>query len=139
MTVGPWKPIRLETYTNRILDLDVRSEVSEDLLVSLSVEASFSDKENYETAAFTLKGPDGSVKLNRDKVALLPAEAGSPNLKLGFKFEKGDVELWYPVGYGAQPIYTVEVELYDAVCCCGLRSRSIELLTATFVEWDDPG
>jgi len=116
MTVGPWKPIRLETYTNRIVDLDVRSEVSEDLLVSLSVEASFADKENYETAAFTLKGPDGSVKLNKDKVALLSAEPGGPNLKLGFKFEKGDVELWYPVGYGAQPIYTVEVELYDKVC-----------------------
>jgi beta-mannosidase len=32
-----------------------------------------------------------------------------------FELAKGEVDLWYPVGYGKQVLYTVEVQVADQV------------------------
>ncbi|KAF8974313.1 beta-mannosidase [Flammula alnicola] len=108
MTIGPWKPIKLETYQNRIMELDVRSEVSEALDVRLSATFTFSEK-TPGYASFVLKKPDGSVEASANK---LPVN-GAGLAKVQFEWQPEEIQLWYPVGYGAQPLYTVEVELTD--------------------------
>ncbi|KAH9483065.1 Beta-mannosidase B [Psilocybe cubensis] len=108
MTVGPWKPIALETYQTRITDLDVRSEVSETLEVKLSATLTFSE-ESPGFASFVLKSPDGKVEASSNKIPIVTGHA-----KVSFEWGAGQLQLWYPVGYGAQPLYTVEVELTDA-------------------------
>lgn len=118
MTVGPWKPIKLETYHNRITDLDVRSEVSEALDVKLSASFAFSEK-TPGYASFVLKKPDGSVEASADKIPV----NGAGIAKVNFEWQPGEIQLWYPVGYGSQPLYTVEVLVTDKVSyiCCTMH------------------
>jgi beta-mannosidase len=113
MTVGPWKPILLEAYHNRITDLDIRSDVSESLDATLSTTFSFAET-NADYVSFVLKGPDGAVQTaaSKDKIAV----TGQGSAKINAEFKASEIQLWYPVGYGAQPLYTVEVELLDKVC-----------------------
>lgn len=108
MTVGPWKPIALHTYHNRIADLDIRTDVSEALDVKLTADISFSEKAPG-TVSFVLKKPDGTVEVQGDSTA----ESGQAQLK--FEWAAGKLDLWYPVGYGKQPLYTVLTTLKDKV------------------------
>ncbi|TFK43576.1 glycoside hydrolase family 2 protein [Crucibulum laeve] len=107
MTVGPWKPIKLEVYQTRISDVDIRIDISESLAVSLKADLAFSDK-TADHATFVIKDPAGTVIETGDN---LPANGGSASTS--FSWEAGRLQLWYPVGYGSQPIYTAEIELYD--------------------------
>lgn len=107
MTVGPWKSISLQTSQKRLTDLDIRTYVSESLDVKLTVEFSLSDKTPGH-ANFVLKNPDGSTEAS---VSRIRTDTG--NAELSLEWEPGKVQLWYPVGYGAQPIYTVQVTLVD--------------------------
>jgi beta-mannosidase len=109
MTIGPWKQIALHAYQNRISDVDVRSQVSESLAVKLTAELAFSRK-GPGFASFVLKAPDGSIEASASKV---PTDTG--HCKVAFDWEPGKLDLWYPVGYGGQPMYTVEAELTDEV------------------------
>ncbi|KAF8897495.1 glycoside hydrolase family 2 protein [Infundibulicybe gibba] len=107
MTVGPWKPISLQTYQNRITDLDVRTEISEDLNVKLTAGFTFS-KEAPGFASFILKSPEGSIEASFTNI---PTDAGHCMVSTSWK--PGEIELWFPVGYGKQPLYVVEGCLSD--------------------------
>jgi beta-mannosidase len=109
MTAGPWKPITLQTYDNRIAELDIRSSVSEALGVNLSAHISFAEKRRG-FLSFILKGPDDAVTASK---SLVPIDSGHANVS--FDFKPGELKLWYPVGYGEQPLYTAIVELVDEV------------------------
>ncbi|KAJ6515937.1 glycoside hydrolase family 2 protein [Mycena sanguinolenta] len=106
MTTGPWKPVRLHSYDNRITDLDVRTQVSESLDVKLDAKFTFEKKKGY--ASFVLKRPDGTEEVSAPKI---PTDNGVG--EVSFKFPSGHLQLWYPIAYGAQPLYTVQVELTD--------------------------
>ncbi|KAG6888821.1 hypothetical protein C0992_007435 [Termitomyces sp. T32_za158] len=108
MTIGPWKPISLQTYQTRISDLDVRSDVSEALDVTVSVDLTLSSSATCQ-ASFVLKAADGSV------IASSTTSTGADNAKANFDLPAGKVELWYPVGYGNQPLYTIEAKLTNEV------------------------
>ncbi|KAJ7498968.1 glycoside hydrolase family 2 protein [Mycena latifolia] len=103
---GPWKPISLQCYENRITDLDVRAQVSESLEVDLTAKVSFEKRQGY--ASFVLKRPDGSVEVSSPE---MPTDNG--NCDVSFTFPSGQLQLWYPVNYGEQPLYTVEVFITD--------------------------
>lgn len=109
MTVGPWRPISLNTYSTKISDIDIRSKVSERLDVNLTVDFSLSDKSPC-LASVVLKNPQG------DQIALeseMKTTFGHSRAEFGFS--AGTLDLWYPVGYGKQPIYTVEISLLNEV------------------------
>lgn len=109
MTVGPWRPITLETYTARISDLRVSPIVDRDLTTTITTTFEVEGAPaSGATAQFVLKSPSGKVVKTEE------AKVQGGKGKLSWKFAKGDLELWYPVGYGKQPIYTVEVQLADA-------------------------
>jgi beta-mannosidase len=107
--VGPWKPISFHTYQNRIAGVYVRSFVSESLDVNLEVELTFSEKA-LGFASFVLKEKDGTLVAETIQI---PTDAG--HCQLPFHFSAGDLQLWYPKGYGEQPLYTVEVQITDMV------------------------
>lgn len=109
MTAGPWKPISLETYQARISDVDIRARVSEDLSASLDVSFTLS-RDDHSIASVNVRGPDGSLVTGQSSIQIQQSEA-----KARFKFSAGTYELWYPVGYGKQPLYTVEIEVKDEV------------------------
>jgi beta-mannosidase len=107
MTVGPWKPITLQSYGNRIVDIDIRTDVSESLDVKLSAEITFAEKKPGFTT-LTLKGQDSVLSAPTSSFG---TESGHAKVVLDFK--AGDLKLWYPVGYGEQALYTVTIELTD--------------------------
>ncbi|KAF8812399.1 glycoside hydrolase family 2 protein [Phlegmacium glaucopus] len=109
MTVGPWKPIALEIFESRILELDIRSQISEALDVKLTAVCKFSDSEATSSyASFVLRKPDGSVEASASKISV-----SGDCASVVFEWQAGQLQLWYPVGYGSQPLYAVEVEFTD--------------------------
>lgn len=123
MTTGPWKPVHLESYTMRIVDVDIRSNVSEKLDVKLSACFSISGLDSPSAPAtvsvsFTLKSPDGSILKSSDGINLDKLGCA----KATWEWSAGELKLWYPVRYGEQPLYTAEVVLLDDVrAFCRLR------------------
>ncbi|KAH7930093.1 glycoside hydrolase family 2 protein [Leucogyrophana mollusca] len=107
MTVGPWKPVYLHTYQTRLTDIDIRSKVSESLGVKLTVDISLSEKTSG-AASVVLKGPQGATIVKESSI-----KTTSGSARAEFQFNPGDLDLWYPVGYGNQPLYTVEVQIAD--------------------------
>lgn len=107
MTIGPWKPIFLHTYDLRIMDVDIRCRVAEALDVDITVDLALS-KDSPGSASVLLRDPHGSVARYQDALA---TETGRASTK--FYFSSGEAELWYPVHYGKQPLYTIEVVVKD--------------------------
>src|SRR5882724_10561266 len=76
MTVGPWKPIGLHTCNTKIVDIDVRSKVSERLDVDLTVDFSLSTQTSG-LASVTLRDSLGVqvAEENNMKATLEPLRA----------------------------------------------------------------
>lgn len=107
MTTGPWKPIYLHTYGAKIEEVDIRVDVSESLEVNLSASAVTSDGFNGDVR-FTLFGPNSEI-CRKEAVSC----QGKSSALFVQAFSAGELQLWYPVGYGTQPMYTVVAELLD--------------------------
>jgi beta-mannosidase len=110
MTVGPWRSIHFHTYEIRITEVWANAIVSEKLepRVALSFDLAGDDFTGF-TVAF-LRGTNGAKikETQGDKVA-----GGKCSNTL--TFGDGEIELWYPVGYGKQPLYEIEVVATDRV------------------------
>ncbi|KAI0263626.1 beta-mannosidase [Gloeopeniophorella convolvens] len=104
LDVGPWRPVHLHTYHTRIADLWAAARVNAQLEPVLSVK-------------FTLDAPGAARVLVKDAAGT--AVRGQRDFARGnagevqFAFGEDEVELWYPVGYGKQPLYTIEVQAVD--------------------------
>lgn len=116
MTVGPWKPIKLHTYDVYLADVNIRSVVSEALDVKISVDLLLSDKVS-SLASVTLRNPRGDVVCTERNIKV---ESG--NARAEFKFSSGELELWYPVHCGKQPLYSIGVAVSDTVSIDGSSS-----------------
>lgn len=100
MTAGPFKPIYLEEYDDRIEELDVDVEVLPGLDMAIISFSAVTTKGSKVTVHIT--GPDGGAPLS------IPVLSGQRK-KVTFE----NPELWYPVGYGKQPLYTAAAVLSD--------------------------
>lgn len=115
MTVGPWKPIRLETYSLRISDVDIRPRVNEKLVTNVDVSFELSRSSEF-VAAVHIMDPDGKMVIGQSNMVIKGDRA-----EAHFKLSAGVLELWYPVGYGKQPIYNVEIKIMDKVTSMSRR------------------
>jgi hypothetical protein len=122
MTVGPWKPIRLEIYEHRVENFWVRVDVAESLEATINV--SLSATSSSGSADVTVKAPDGTLVVDRQAI---PLKDGNCDVSLDAK--RGDLELWWPVGYGKQILYTVDVVVKDEV-----RMRWVAYIVAETTE-----
>ena len=99
--MGIWRPIRLEAYDRcRIEDVRIRQDHSaENGRVGLSVSFAAPGCSGPLTAEVTLRGPAGEVI----------AQKRADHFCADFLLK--DPALWWPNGYGKQPLYTLEVVL----------------------------
>jgi beta-mannosidase len=109
MTTGPWRPISLQTYDVRITDLRVQTEVPESLDVAIKVSVEVSSPTSQTVVA--LKDQKGKIVRQSDLLKVKDGKA-----EVVFSGSKGEFDLWYPVGYGKQPMYTVEAQAINKVC-----------------------
>lgn len=109
MTIGPWKHVKLETYSTRLSDVYLQSEVSESLEVSLKSVIRVTGKAAANISV-VLKTPEGLIE---EAVEKLKVE--DEKVTTNWSWPSGHLKLWYPINYGDQPLYTVEVQLFDEV------------------------
>ncbi|EZF33270.1 hypothetical protein H101_03150 [Trichophyton interdigitale H6] len=127
LTCGPWRPITLEVYSARIVDLyyttrfksnlkeaeiSITAEVegyASDVIFSLSLDTQKHDSGNQFVVSASVR--DGKA-------------AATIHLK--------NPQLWYPARYGSQPLYSLQAKLMRKdqtldFCCKRIGLRKVEL------------
>lgn len=127
--IGIWKDIRLEGYESaRIEEVHLRQQHANGK-VSISAEVTLQFWEKVEVqAVLKLTAPDGKVSetsavINGDK-ALLKIDVVNP-------------QLWWPNGYGDQPLYKVSVEVYQGSNQLDHKDYQLGLRTIELVQKPD--
>ena len=107
VTMGIWKSVYLETHTaNRFRDVYVYTKDINTYAAQIAVRASFADITGDAFADFTILDPNGKSVYTRTR-KLLPMKKGDSDTTVSFYADITDAQLWYPLGYGEQPMYTL--------------------------------
>jgi beta-mannosidase len=132
MTCGPWRPINLEMFSSRISDLYFATDVDESL----------------GSAEFIAKADvEGTASEVNFVVSLAGENIASETVKVikghaTHTFEINTPELWYPVRYGKQPLYTITATLRHINSEIDTKSKKFGLRRAELVQRpisDQPG
>ncbi|KAJ6544339.1 glycoside hydrolase [Mycena capillaripes] len=109
MTCGPYRPITLKTYTARIKEVQTHALLSDSNTPSLKVDVTLEGTALVTSLRVVLSDSNKTVLKSQDVPIVGSSTTGSAAWDLA-----GIVEPWWPVGYGAQHLYTVFVLLLDA-------------------------
>ncbi|KAN0094204.1 glycoside hydrolase family 2 protein [Hyaloscypha variabilis] len=132
MTCGPWRPINLEIFSSRISDLYFTTDVNESL----------------DSAQIVAKADvEGTASEVNFIISLAGAKVASKTVKVikghaTHTFQIEDPDLWYPVRYGAQPLYTITASLRNGDSEIDIKSKKLGLRRAELVQRpisDQPG
>ncbi len=109
--IGIWKDLRLEGRTGgRLQTVHVRQEHADG---RVSVEAQLAVEclgPAPITATMRIVGPDGGVAASSAELG--PGEAaGRSSVEVTLRLPIAQPQLWWPNGYGSQPLYRVEIRL----------------------------
>jgi beta-mannosidase len=122
-TCGPWREVRLETYQARIEDLRVDYKLDDSLksvqgTISTTVEGTSANNVSFDVF-------DGDKLVFREKAKVNDGAAR-------VDFDVNCPKLWYPHGYGEQPLYTItataladDVEVHQATRRTGFRKGEL--------------
>jgi beta-mannosidase len=124
--MGVWKDIRLEGYSVRFEDVHVRQTLGLNAAtISADVSADLNGKAEVKVS-LTVTSPSGE---RFESEATLISSGGLHSAKL--TVEIPNPQLWWPNGYGAQPLHEVEVTLQEGEKLLDLRDYKIGLRTIT--------
>ena len=120
LSAGPYRPITLRTYINHLASVTTHACVSDDLKFSFALDICLSSANgsNIQDGTLrvhvTLRDSKGTV-VKEEWMKVHSVDAGT-EIKdfIDWIFKKDEVALWWPVGYGDQVLYEVEVVLMDA-------------------------
>lgn len=107
MTVGPWKDVRLETYSYRFEDVRIDSDLVAPEYNKGTLRASVT------IGSRSLEGARVKATL-RGKTTVVKEDTLSLKQDL-LDWELKDIAGWYPRGYGEQPLYDLDLVLLDKV------------------------
>lgn len=126
MTCGPWRPICLEIYESRVADLYFTSSVDESLAVAELVA-----KADTEGSATHVKF---DISLDGREISTETVSVNDNHATTVFTMK--DPELWYPVRYGRQPLYTLTATLlrHGALTEADVVSKKFGLRRAELVQ-----
>ncbi len=128
--MGIWKDIRLEAFDGaRIEDVSL-SQQHTDGWVTVSARVAVQNFDNLPcSAVLTLVAPDGQVF--ETSVAVTPSNEST------LKVDIPNPQLWWPNGYGAQPLYHVKVELRKSDLVLDERDYQLGLRTIELRQQPD--
>jgi beta-mannosidase len=127
---GIWRDITLAGYSDgRIEDVEVRQKhESTRVIVTVQTELSALSADDDIHLAVTLRTPSGE-----EIEEWRPAHIGRTECSITVEHP----ELWWPTGYGNQPLYRLTVELVKENRVCDSRILSIGLRTLTVSQEKD--
>lgn len=124
MTCGPWRAVRLETYSARVSDI----------LIDYQVDSSFRKVNGTISASVegvSGKSVDFTASFAGNMVFKGTADVDSQGVAQ-VEFHVNEPKLWYPHGYGEQSLYTVsatvqhdEISLHTATRKTGFRKGEL--------------
>ena len=128
VAMGIWRPARLEAWdTARIERLQVAQDDLNDAEARLTARMTLvADRAATQTVRVALSGPNGERQSVERQVALA---AGTNSIAIPLTVARP--QRWQPVGYGAQPLYTVTGALVDGGTMRDSATRTIGLRTVT--------
>ena len=132
--IGIWKDIRLEGYSGaRLSEIHLcQSHVNGQVVVEVQVSVQRWDETSL-VSVVRITAPDGEIL---EKKAAITARDG---IKVKVPISKP--ELWWPNGYGSQPLYQVEVSLMSVgsswAGLLDLRSYQLGLRTIELRQQED--
>ncbi|MFC4452874.1 beta-mannosidase [Deinococcus sonorensis] len=125
LTAGPWQPVTLRAFRQRIRDVHVPSEVTPDLTTAfVPVEVTLEGEAEGSELQIELRAPDGQLIEARQ----VPASEART------LFEVHRPQLWYPNGLGEQPLYTASVVLLNGETWLDHSARRIGLRRLRLVQ-----
>ena len=132
MTAGPWRAVRLETYHTRIADLWVDYKVDTGA------------KSVSGTIYAQVDGPAGSKDLSVNvNVGLHGTEVLNTTTTTDdsgiakVEFHVKDAQLWFPHGYGAQPLYDFSAKLLSGEKALDSKTKKVGLRLVELVQQPD--
>ncbi|MGL4608985.1 MAG: beta-mannosidase [Trueperaceae bacterium] len=128
MCLGPWKDVYVESYNTRIAEVLTTPKLSSDFA-----------KADLEVTV-TLQSNTSQSNTSQDKASEVTLELHAPNGKLldtvilnsvtgtNHTFKLEQPELWYPNGYGQQPLYQLVVKTNSETKTFKLGFRDIQVI-----------
>jgi beta-mannosidase len=131
LTMGPWRAVRLEAYNVRVADVHCPAQVSEDLHsaslpVSILLESALPTLPANLDVRVSIFAPTGIVV---DEVTL-PGKTQ----ELQHTFSLQMPQLWWPRGYGEQPLYRLEVTLLQGAEILAQREERLGLRKLRLIQ-----
>jgi beta-mannosidase len=97
-TCGPWREVRLEIYQSRIEDLRVDYKLDENLKSVQGTISAIVEGSSGKKVIFTVQ--DGEKQVFKESADIRDGMAK-------VEFHVNNPKLWYPHGYGEQPLYKI--------------------------------
>jgi beta-mannosidase len=130
MCLGPWRDVYAESYETRISDVVTATRLENDfkkaeLDVAVSLEGAANDvKLELYSPDGTLLESETSGKQNKGLQPLVPSASGE--VRKTFMLEHP--QLWYPHGYGEQPLYKLVVKCADETKTLNIGFRDVQII-----------
>ncbi|UCE07858.1 MAG: hypothetical protein JSW07_07450, partial [bacterium] len=133
LTCGIWRSIRLAAYdTGRITDVFARQDLSDPKSAVLNITA--------EIERFGKKDLSVEIQVLLDHQVVSKTQSSISGSKIEKKLTIKKPRLWWPNGWGDQPLYTVSATLKDGKQIVHTKNIKIGLRTIELVrEKDDRG
>ena len=127
VTMGIYRPVRLAfREKNEIDSVYVYTSDVNPYSAQIKLEISLRDFcDCGDVVRIEICAPDGKTVISKDRVAFQP--------RIYDTFDIANAELWYPAGYGAQPLYTVTVTSPTSK-----KTEKIGIRKVTIIQIEDP-
>lgn len=123
MTCGLYRPVVLSSYSVCIDDIFTKASVDDDLTCSLEVDVSLRGRlTGIDKYRVVLKDSEENVVRAED--ILTEGESKTSRTVVSWNFDEDEVRLWWPVGYGEQNLYTVELTILNKVVIFACFTRA---------------
>ena len=131
VTMGIWRDVRLETLVpDRLDNVYVYTKNINPYSAQIGIRADYADITGGWTE-LSITSPDGNTVWHK-KRRLLPTAKGADTTRITEIADIPSPMLWYPAGYGEQPLYTLTV-----VSGSGTKTVPFGIRTVVILETED--
>ncbi len=146
VTVGIWRPVEIIDKIPDMLTDDNFGTQNEGIYIytksinkfgaQLGLKLRFQNVSGNGTVCVEISSPDGEIVYSKSRKILTTTEEDKADITE--IIDISNPKLWFPSGYGKQPIYTLTCKVYDENgICTDERTQSFGIRTVEIIETHD--